>query len=64
MLIKTLLKTVSASIDIIKEALPKIAGKMSCECLKDAKEALLTYPKDISEDIRKQLSLLLDRVLQ
>ena len=61
-LVNTLLKTVSASMNVIKVVLPRIGGELNCDCRKKASEAMMTRPKAISKEAKKRLSLFLERI--
>ena len=46
---------------IIREAIPRLSGKRYCPCAEAMKYAVITDPKMISEKLRKDLGLVLDK---
>ena len=48
---------------IIKDAIPRLGGALTCECKDSMKFAIITSPDQIGEQYKKDLDLVLDKYL-
>lgn len=63
MVVRTLMKNISAAQQAIRKMVEKIDPTDSCQCEQALKDALITNPEYINPQKREQLSLLIDKYL-
>ena len=63
MVIDNLLKNVSNAKRILQEAIPAIPSERICSCKEALKNAIVTSPKDIKEDIKEKLRPIIGKYL-
>ena len=65
--VEMVIRILNQNVEIIKKVIRNLAknppGERSCECPQALKNALITNPKVITEEVRQKLSLLVSKYL-